>query len=617
MAFTARTETNARGASLTTPFNFTINKAGGVVDGDIMFMFLAVYIATPPTIDSVPDGWGLVATNATSNSRWYLYWKKASSEGASYTWSLTGSCRYYALNIAYSSGDFDVESIADITAISNTLYGTAGTTVRAASMSVPAANSPLVYFAAIYNTTVRTFTPPTAPTTDWVEDADEGHNTPDISVTNGSMIWTGSGATGAMDVICSITITTEKHAFAIALKPAATLTVLTVADGLHSHITDSIAVTQAHALMVAEAIHSHTVESPVLNVLTTFVVTDANHSLSSDNVDIIRHLLLSVADAVHAHGTDTIQLVQVHSLVVAEAIHTYSVEAVELIQVHILSAQDVSHSHTTDSIEVHLQVALTAQDGTHSTTLEEVVLSQLHNLQTQGISHPQSTNVIILVQVHTVLIQDASHSHIVEVPTLEQSHILPTAEQLSAVGAVHIHSVEEPTIVQVHALSIQDALHAVSSDIILLQSEYNLVVQDALHFVISDEVLLISSIELLVEDVTHEHTCDTADLEQIRILTTEECIYFLFSDNIALIGGTSPFYTNFREGAPNRMSNPIVGGVDSRALIYCRPCIERLKLPWSRFKLITKNRTYGKRYNCVECGYKLSKKKNLKRIGGT
>ena len=182
-------------------------------------MFLAVYIATPPTIDSVPDGWELVATNATSNSRWYLYWKKASSEGASYTWGLTKSCRYYALNIAYSSGDFDVESIADITAISNTLYGTAGTTVRAASMSVPAANSPLVYFASVYNTTARTFTPPTAPTTDWVEDADEGHNTPDISVTNGSMIWTGSGATGAMDVICSITITTEKHAFAIALKP--------------------------------------------------------------------------------------------------------------------------------------------------------------------------------------------------------------------------------------------------------------------------------------------------------------------------------------------------------------------------------------------------------------
>src|SRR4030042_1966585 len=173
MAFIARTETYARGSSLTTPFSFTIDKAGGVVDGDIMFMFLAVYIATPPTIDSVPNGWTLVATNTTTNSRWYLYYKIASSEGTSYTWSLTASCRYYALNIAYSSGDFDVQSIGDITAISNTLYGTAGTTVRAASMNVPDVNSPLVYFGAIYNTTVRTFTPPATPA-GWVEDADQG-----------------------------------------------------------------------------------------------------------------------------------------------------------------------------------------------------------------------------------------------------------------------------------------------------------------------------------------------------------------------------------------------------------------------------------------------------------
>ncbi len=220
MAFTARTETYARGSSLTTPFDFTINKAGGVVDGDIMFMFLATYIATPPTVDSVPNGWELVATNATSYSRWYLYFKIASGEGTSYTWSLTKSCRYYALNIAYSSGDFNVSSLSDITAISNTLYGTANSTVRAASMNVPATNSPLVYFAAIYNTTVRTFTAPTNPS-GWVEDADQGHSTPDISITNGSLIWTESGATGNMDVVCSTSITTEKHAFAIALNPPA------------------------------------------------------------------------------------------------------------------------------------------------------------------------------------------------------------------------------------------------------------------------------------------------------------------------------------------------------------------------------------------------------------
>jgi len=220
ISFTARTETYARGSSLTTPFSFTINKATGTVDGDIMFMFLAIYVATPPTVDSIPSSWTLVATNTVGNNRWYLYYKIASSEGTSYTWSLTASCRYYALNVAYSSGDFDVQSISDITAISNTLYGTAGTVVRAASMSVPAANSPLVYFGAVYSTAAKTFTKPSIPTSDWVEDADEGHTTPDLWLTSGSMIWSGSGATGNMDITCSDTITTVKHAFAVALKPS-------------------------------------------------------------------------------------------------------------------------------------------------------------------------------------------------------------------------------------------------------------------------------------------------------------------------------------------------------------------------------------------------------------
>ena len=202
-----------------------------------MFMFLAIYVSSPPTVDSVPSGWTLVATNTTTNSRWYLYYKIASGEGTSYTWSLTASARYYALNIAYSSGDFDVQSISDITAISNTLYGTGNANVRAASMNVPAVNSPLVYFGAIYNTTVRTFTKPILPTTDWVEDADQGHTIPDLSLTIGSMIWTGSGATGDMDITCSASITTYKHAFAVALKPVVAPTVSTQAATLKEATT--------------------------------------------------------------------------------------------------------------------------------------------------------------------------------------------------------------------------------------------------------------------------------------------------------------------------------------------------------------------------------------------
>lgn len=223
-AFTARGTQVARGSSLSGSYDFTVNKPANTVDGDIMFMFLSTYIATPAAVDSVPNGWTLIATNTTGSSssyysRWYLYYRVASGEGNSYTWSLNKSCRYMATIISYASGDFDVQSISDITAISNTLYGTGNTTVRAASMNVPNANSPLVFFGSIYSTSVRTFTKPSVPTTDWVEDYDYGHTTPDLSQTIDSMIWSGSGDTGSMDAICSTSITTNKHAFAIALKP--------------------------------------------------------------------------------------------------------------------------------------------------------------------------------------------------------------------------------------------------------------------------------------------------------------------------------------------------------------------------------------------------------------
>jgi hypothetical protein len=223
-SFTTRTPAVKSGSSLSSPYNFVVNKPTGTVNGDIMFMFLTTRATTSiATVDTVPDGWTLLAYNTvvsgTSYMTWYLYYKIASDEGTSYTWSLTKSTRYYAVNTAYSAGDFDVQGIDDIT-VSNTLYGTAGTAVRAASMNVPNANSPLVSFDSVYTTTVRTFTEPSVPDT-WIEDYQYGSTTPDISGSINSMIWTGSGDTGDMDATCSASITNVKHAFAVALNPVA------------------------------------------------------------------------------------------------------------------------------------------------------------------------------------------------------------------------------------------------------------------------------------------------------------------------------------------------------------------------------------------------------------
>jgi hypothetical protein len=117
----------------------------------------------------------------------------------------------------YTAGDFNVQSISDMT-ISNTAYNTYNATCRAASISVPDANSPMVFFGCDYSTAAVTFTKPSVPTSGWIEDDDAGSNVPDFWTEICSFIWSGSGATGTMDATISAG-SANKHAFAVALKP--------------------------------------------------------------------------------------------------------------------------------------------------------------------------------------------------------------------------------------------------------------------------------------------------------------------------------------------------------------------------------------------------------------
>lgn len=220
-AFTPRTETYVNVSSLTTPFNITVTKPTGTADGDILFCWIAAYKTSTPTIDSVPSGWQQLAYNRPGNSYYYywLYYKIASGEGASWVWSFNSTVKVRAVCSCYTAGDFDVASIDDIV-VSNTAYTTSNNQCIAASMNVPNANSPLVFWAGVYYTTSsgRTFTKPSVPTTGWVEDDDTGNSTSDFWTEVCSMIWSGSGDTGDMVATISGSSST-KHAFAVALNP--------------------------------------------------------------------------------------------------------------------------------------------------------------------------------------------------------------------------------------------------------------------------------------------------------------------------------------------------------------------------------------------------------------
>ena len=224
-AFTARTETYVNLLTLSTPFNITVTKPTGTVDGDILFCLIDWYAAV--TIDSVPSGWNLLGEYLANTDRYALYYKVASGEGANWVWSFTATAKVHAVCSCYTSGDFN--STTPINVISNTAYRSSNKNVIAASMAVSDTNSPLIFWANIYTTGDHAFTKPSTPTTGWVEDYDDWNTTSDFLTEVCSFIWAGSGDTGTMTAVVDGTNNfSTKHAFAVALKPASAEPAITV-----------------------------------------------------------------------------------------------------------------------------------------------------------------------------------------------------------------------------------------------------------------------------------------------------------------------------------------------------------------------------------------------------
>ena len=218
MTFTARTETYINVSSLTSPYDFSPAKPSGTIEGDILFCFFMTYKTSAVSVDSVPEGWNLIAERTVSTYyHFWLYYKVAgASEPSSYTWSLNTTAKLHAVMSCYTGGDFDPADPIDN--YSDVQYTTSDVYLRAASLNVAKANSPLFFTGGVYHTSSRKFTKPSVPTSDWVEDDDSGSTTPDWWSTACSMIWGGSGATGNIDATIS-SADAQKHAFAVALNP--------------------------------------------------------------------------------------------------------------------------------------------------------------------------------------------------------------------------------------------------------------------------------------------------------------------------------------------------------------------------------------------------------------
>jgi hypothetical protein len=198
-----------------TTASLACNKPTGTVDNDLMFAFIKRNDSTAPS--SVPSGWTLAGDRVPggANSFW-LYYKLAASEGASYTWDWLASGRT-GISIVTRRGEFNTASPIDV--VSNTSYVTSDTTLRAAAVSAAAVNSTILFFGGNHTSSATTGTIPTAPAS-FTEDVDYHDGAGRFHRYMASLLWTGSGSTGNMDAVLSAT-SIDKHAFAVILTPDA------------------------------------------------------------------------------------------------------------------------------------------------------------------------------------------------------------------------------------------------------------------------------------------------------------------------------------------------------------------------------------------------------------
>lgn len=194
------------------------SKPTNTADGDIMFAIAQCYGGTVTTL----SGWTLVGSQAyaANGSNAYLYYKIASSEGSSYTWTFSNTV-INSISIVTYRGGFNKTTPSPT--YSNTAYTTSNATLRAASISIPYNNSPLFFFGA--NEDSLSLTPPTQPTTTtWTEDLD---NAKQFAVSTlyaaKADVAGGSNVATVIDGTLSGS-TTQKAAWLLALNPTLGIT---------------------------------------------------------------------------------------------------------------------------------------------------------------------------------------------------------------------------------------------------------------------------------------------------------------------------------------------------------------------------------------------------------
>jgi hypothetical protein len=306
---------------------------------------------------------------------------------------------------------------------------------------------------------------------------------------------------------------------------------LTVADASHAHAAESPAPAQTHSLIVADASHVHVAESPAPTQAHELALADASHAHVADSVDLTQAHELVTADATHAHSADGAGLAQVHNLAVAEASHAHAGDGVDLAQVHDLAVAETAHAHSAENATLTQTHSLAAADAAHVHTADVPALTQTHSLAAADAVHAHGAENVTLVQEGSLGVADAVHAHTADSVDLTQLH------SLLAAGVLHSHSSDTPALVQAHELVAADATHAHAADALVLVQAHAVAAADAAHAHAADALVLGQAHELAAANAAHAHAADGVDLSQLHNILAAGVLHAHSADNVVLQAG--------------------------------------------------------------------------------
>lgn len=173
---------------------------------------------------------------------------------------------------------------------------------------------------------------------------------------------------------------------------------LTIADALHSHLADALALTMDSAIAVADALHAH----------------------SADALGLTSSHALTVADCLHSHAADSPALTLDAALVIAEAIHAHAAEGLALTMDSVLSVADALHAHTAEALVLSDAPTLGISDALHAHLADAFALTQDSTLAIAEALHAHVADVVGLTTDHWLAIADALHAHAVDILALTE-----------------------------------------------------------------------------------------------------------------------------------------------------------------------------------------------------